>query len=363
MNKDYYKILGVEKNASKEEIKKAYKNLAKKCHPDLNKEKGAAEKFKEINEAASVLGDDKKRQQYDQFGTADFGSQGFSNYDFSDFSQGFDFDDIFENFFGGGRRRRGSRRGEDIEYELEITLEEAAFGTKKQIRVPRLDTCKNCHGSGAKSSDAVQTCTGCHGSGTIVKTQRTPFGIFQTSGICSRCQGAGKEITEECPACNGHGKIQEEKKVTVDVPAGVDTGSRLRITGGGQVGERGASAGDLYLYISVAKHSVFEREGQDIFMEQPVSFRDCCIGADLEVPTLKGTATIKVPVGTKANTVFRLKGKGIPSLRGYGSGDQLVKTVIEVPQKLSKKQKQILEEFDVECKKEKGLFDRIKDAF
>jgi molecular chaperone DnaJ len=363
MSKDYYNVLGVEKNASKEEIKKAYKNLAKKYHPDMNKEKDAAEKFKEINEAASVLGDDKKRQQYDQFGTAD--TQGFSSYDFSDFGQGFgfDFDDIFENFFGGGRRRRGSRRGDDIEYELEITLEEAAFGTKKQIYVPRLDTCKVCHGSGAKSTDAVQTCSSCHGSGTVVKTQRTPFGIFQTSGICSKCQGAGKEITEECSACNGHGKIQEEKKVTVDVPAGVDTGSRLRISGGGQAGERGAAAGDLYLYISVAKHETFERDGQDIFMELSVSFRDCCIGAEIEVPTLKGTATIKIPAGTKANTVFRLKGKGILSLRGFGAGDQLVKIIIEVPQKLSKRQKEILEEFDVESKKNKGLFDRIKDAF
>ncbi|MFA6888028.1 MAG: molecular chaperone DnaJ [Candidatus Woesearchaeota archaeon] len=363
MSKDYYKTLGVEKNATKEDIKKAYKNLAKKYHPDMNKDKGAVDKFKEVNEAASVLGDDKKRQQYDQFGTAD--NQGFSSYDFNDFGQGFgfDFDDIFEDFFGGSRRRRGPRRGEDIEYELEITLEEAAFGTKKQIYVPRLENCKLCHGSGAKSSDAVQTCSACQGSGTVVKTQRTPFGIFQSSGVCSTCQGAGKEITDVYPACNGHGKIQEEKKVTVDVPAGVDTGSRLRITGGGQAGEKGATAGDLYLYISITKHSVFEREAQDIFMELSLSFRDCSIGAEIEVPTLKGTATIKIPSGTKANTVFRLKGKGIPSLRGFGTGDQLVKITIDVPQRMSKRQKELLEEFDAECKKEKGLFDRIKDAF
>lgn len=362
MSKDYYKILGVERTASKEDIKKAYKNLAKKYHPDMNKDKDAAEKFKEINEAASVLGDDKKRQQYDQFGTAD--TQGFSSYDFTDFSQGFgfDFDDIFENFFGS-RRRRGPRRGEDIEYELEITLEEAAFGTKKQIYVPRLETCKVCHGSGAQSTDAIQTCSVCHGSGTVVKTQRTPFGIFQSSSICSRCEGAGKEITEECTACNGHGKIQEEKKVTVDIPAGVDTGSRLRIQGGGQAGQKGAAPGDLYLYISVAKHEIFEREGHDIYMEQHVSFRECCIGAEIEVATLKGSATIKVPAGTKANTVFRLKGKGIPSLRGYSTGDQLVKILIEVPQRLSKRQKELLEEFDAETKKNKGIFDRIKDAF
>lgn len=368
MTKDYYKILGVEKGASKEDIKKAYKTLAKKYHPDLNKEAGAAEKFKELNEAASVLSDDKKKEQYDQYGTTDFnttqGAEGFNSSGFSQGFGGFDFDDIFDSFFGGrGRRRRGPQRGDDVEYELEITLEEAALGLKKQIHIPLLTSCKKCEGSGAKSSSALKTCTQCNGAGTMTKTQRTPFGIFQSSGVCPRCHGAGTEIEEPCPTCRGQGKIQEEKKISVEVPAGVDTGSRLRISGAGQAGDKGAQSGDLYLYISVVKHDIFEREGNDIFMEQPISFRNCCIGAEIEVPTLKGTATIKVPAGTKANTIFRLKGKGIPSLRGFSTGDQLVKVVVDIPQKLSKKQKELLEEFDKESKRDKGFFEKVKDAF
>ncbi|MEK6921034.1 MAG: DnaJ domain-containing protein, partial [Nanoarchaeota archaeon] len=236
MGKDYYKILGIEKGAPKEEIKKAYKNLAKKFHPDINKEAGATEKFKEINEAASVLGDDKKREQYDQFGTTEFSQgQGFAGGDFNNFNQGFDFDDIFESFFGGQRRRgRGPRRGEDLEYEMEISLEEAAAGIKKQIKVPRLQTCEKCSGSGAKSDKHVKSCETCNGAGTVTKTQRTPFGIFQSNSVCPRCQGQGKEIEEYCPTCNGEGKIQEEKKISVEIPAGVDTGSRLRVGGSGQ---------------------------------------------------------------------------------------------------------------------------------
>ncbi len=366
MAKDYYKTLGVEKNASKDEIKKAYKTLAKKYHPDMNKDANATEKFKEINEAAAVLGDEKKRQQYDQYGTADFnaGQGGFGGASYSDFAGGFDFDDIFESFFGGGRRsRRGPQRGEDIEYEIEITLEEAALGIKKQLHVPRMETCEKCHGSGAKSEKHMKVCSVCNGAGTITRTQRTPFGIFQSSGACNRCQGQGKEIEEFCPVCQGQGKIQEERKVSVTIPAGVETGSRLRVSGSGQAGEKNADPGDLYLYITVLKHETFEREGQDIYMELAVSFRDCCLGAEIEVPTLKGTATITVPSGTKANTIFRLKGKGIPSLRGFGTGDQLVKVLVDIPSKVSKKQKELLEEFDKDLKKEKGFFEKVRDAF
>lgn len=364
--KDYYKILGVEKGASKEEVKKAYKTLAKKYHPDLNKESSATEKFKEINEAAAVLGDDKKRAQYNQYGTADFGQgQGFSGYDFSEATGfGFDFDDIFESFFGGGgRRRRGPRRGEDVEYEMEISLEEAASGIKKQISIPLLQICGKCQGTGARSEKDIKTCGVCHGAGSVTKTQRTPFGLFQSTSVCQRCEGQGKEIEELCKTCNGQGKVQDEKKLTVEIPAGVDSGSRLRIAGTGQVGDKGAAAGDLYIYITVAKHDIFEREDQDIYMEQPVSFRDSCLGAEIEVPTLKGKATIKIPAGTKANTTFRLKGKGIPALRGFSTGDQLVKVVVDIPAKLSKRQKELLEEFEKEGRKDKGLFDRMKDVF
>ncbi len=364
--KDYYKTLGVGKNASKEEIKKAYKTLAKKYHPDINKASDATEKFKEINEAAAVLGDEKKRAQYDQFGTADFGQQGegFSGFDFRDFNAGFDFDDIVDTFLGGGRRRRrGSQAGEDIGYEVEIKLEEAAAGVKKQINLPRLEICTECEGSGAKSEEHIKTCDVCHGTGAVTRRQRTPFGIFQTTGICSRCHGQGKEIDEVCPVCDGHGKMQQERKITLEIPAGVDTGSRLRVAGAGQAGDKDAPSGDLYVSISVAEHEVFTREGLDIYTEVPISFGDCCLGAEIDVPTLEGKATLTIPAGTKANTVFRLKNKGIPSLRGFGKGDELVKVVIDVPKKLSKKQKQILEEFDKELKIEKGLFEKIKAVF
>jgi len=366
--KDYYKTLGVDKNASKDEIKKAYKKLAKKYHPDLNKEADAGEKFKEINEAAAVLGDDKKRQHYDQFGTADFGGgQGFSGFDFRDFGSGFgfDFDDIFDTFFGGsgGRRRHGPRRGADVEYELEITLEEAASGVKKQINVPRLETCSKCSGSGAKSDIHIKTCEVCQGSGSVTRRQRTPFGIFQSSSVCSRCHGQGKEIEVPCPECGGEGNVQKERKIAIDIPAGVDTGSRLRVAGSGQAGDKGGPSGDLYLYISVQDHDIFQRDGLDIYTEVPISFRDCCLGSQLEVPTLKGKADLKIPAGTKVNTIFRLKSKGIPSLRGFGTGDQLVKVIIEVPKKLSKKQKELLEEFNQDIKIEKGILGRIKDHF
>jgi molecular chaperone DnaJ len=368
MAKDYYNILGVKKDAPKEEIKKAYKKLAKKYHPDLNKEQGADEKFKEVNEAAAVLGDDKKRQHYDQFGTADFGGsdQGFSGFDFRDFGSGFgfDFDDIFDTFFGSGsNQRRGARRGADIEYQLEMTLEEAAAGIKKQILVPRLETCPTCNGSGAKSDRDIKTCDICHGSGSVTRRQRTPFGIFQSTSQCQRCHGQGKEIEVPCQECDGEGKVQKERKITVDVPAGVESGSRLRVAGAGQAGGAGAPAGDLYLYIAVQDHDIFQREGLDIYTEIPISYRNCCLGAQIDVPTLQGKANLKIPAGTTANTIFRLKGKGMPSLRGFSAGDELVKVIIDVPQKVTKKQKQLLEEFDKDLNVDKGIFDRIKDVF
>ncbi len=365
--KDYYNTLGVEKNASREEIKKAYKKLAKKYHPDLNKEAEATERFKEINEAAAVLGDDKKRQHYDQFGTADVGSgHGFSGFDFRDFGNagfGFDFDDIFDSFFGGGRRRRGPRRGADLEFELEISLEEAAAGLKKQITIPRLETCEVCDGSGAKSASHIKTCEKCHGTGSIMRRQRTPFGIFQSTGVCQECKGVGKEIEEVCATCDGDGKVQKERRITINIPAGVDTGSRLRVAAEGQAGDYNASAGDLYIYITVAEHEIFQREGLDIYVEIPISYHDICLGGEMDVPTLKGKAKITVPTGTNGNTIFRLKGKGIPSLHGHAHGDELVKVIIDVPKKLTKRQKELLEEFEKEAKKKKSVFDTIKNAF
>ncbi len=362
--KDYYKILGVGKNATKEEIKDAYKKLAKKYHPDLNKNSDATEKFKEINEAASVLGDENKKSQYDQFGTA--GSQysgssgGFSGFDFSDFmsegSGSFDFDSIFESFFGGGGRGRSRRqRGADLRYDIEIELEEAAFGAVKQIAVPRLEKCDRCGGTGAEGSSGIVTCHDCNGRGATTKTQRTPFGLFQTTTTCRRCHGEGKYIKDECHICDGTGVIKKTRKLEIKIPAGADTGTNLRVQGGGQAGEKGAQAGDLYVVIHVIPHKVFKRQEDDIYVKIPVSFATAAIGGEVEVPTLKGTATLKIPQGTQSNTVFRMRSKGIRHLDDSGYGDENVEVYIEVPEKITKRQKELLAEFEKESGK-KGIF-------
>jgi len=363
MAKDYYKILGVSENTSKEEIKRAYKRLAKKYHPDLNKEDHAdAEKFKEINEAASILGDDKKRAQYDRFGktTEGFGP-GASGFDFNDFGFsdfGFDFEDIFDTFFsrGFGRHSRGPRRGADLRYEMEITLEEAAFGAKKHISVPRMEKCKECNGSGAKSSLDITTCDKCNGSGHIQQTRRTPFGIFSTTTVCPKCRGEGKIIKNPCPECEGTGRVHHDRKIEITIPKGIDNNNELRIAGGGEAGIKNGSSGDLYVVIHVKQHELFEREENDIYCEIPVSFAQAALGSEIDVPTLKGKAKLNIPAGTQTNTIFRMKGKGIPDLHGYGTGSQNIKVIIETPTKLTKKQKELLKEFEKESKKEKGFF-------
>lgn len=363
--KDYYKILGVDRNASKEEIKKAYKKLAKKYHPDINKEEGSSEKFKEINEAASVLGDDQKRQQYDQFGSEGMKySSDMGGFDYSDFMGGsFDFGDIFDTFFGGGgdffggRRRGGPQRGADLRFDLEITLEDAAFGVKKDIIVPKLDTCEKCGGTGAESASDVKTCDACHGTGAQRTTRRTPFGVFATTSPCRECGGTGQRIRNPCHMCEGEGRVRKNKKVHVKIPEGVEEGMRLRVTGEGEAGEKGAPSGDLYVVLHIKKHDLFEREGNDIVLEVPISYAQAALGDEIEVPKLKGKVKIKIPPGTQTGTVFRLKGQGIPYLHRYGTGDQLVKVYVEVPEKLSKKQKEQLREFDKSLgKKKKGFF-------
>lgn len=375
MPKDYYKILGVEKNASKDQIKTAYKRLAKKYHPDLNKESGATDKFKEINEAASVLADDQKRQQYDQFGTADFAGYqgGTSGFDFSDFmseSGGFDFDSVFDSFFGGsmfggGRgRRKGSRRGSDLLYEMEISLEEAAEGAEKHITLPKMEKCDECNGTGAESKSGISKCDECEGTGMVRHTRRTPFGIFATTSACSRCRGEGTIIKNPCRECNGSGVVEKTKKIKVEIPHGISDEMRLRITGEGEAGEKGGPSGDLFVQIQVRPHKIFKREGDDIHTEIPISFSQACLGDEIEVPTLEGTAKMKIPAGTQTNTIFRLRGKGIANLRGGEKGDEKIKVIVEVPKKLTKKQREILEEFDEETKKaEKGFFGKIKDSF
>lgn len=356
MAKDYYEVLGVSRNASKEEIRQAYKKLAKKYHPDLNKSAGAAEKFKEINEAASLLADDKKRAQYDQFGTAegiDFGGFDFRDFSFSDF----DFDEIFDRFFGGGysTRQARQRRGSDLRYDLEVTLEEAAKGAKKTISIARHEKCENCNGSGAENRSDIKRCENCNGSGYIRRTQKTPFGIFSTTTTCSKCRGSGNYVTKHCHLCRGNGLIEKHRKIEVDIPAGVDTGIQLRISGEGEVSEHGI-AGNLYVMLHVKPHRIFKRRGNDIYVEIPISFTTAALGGEVDVPTLDGNAALKIPAGTKSNTIFRMKGKGIPHLHSHGVGSENVRVVVEVPSKLTKKQKELLEEFEKEGKSDKKRF-------
>jgi len=361
MSKDYYKILGVEKTATKEEIKKAYKQLAKKYHPDLNKEEGAAERFKEINEAAAVLADDEKRRQYDQFGTTaeSFGGFGGAGFNFEDIMSqfGFDFDSIFDSFFGGGlgglfgRRRQRARRGADIRHDVEITLEEAAKGTTRTLNIPVFMQCSKCDGSGANSAGDIVDCPDCNGSGFVRRTQRTPFGIFSTQSGCRKCNGEGRYIKKKCPACKGNGRVEQSKKIDLKIPAGAETGTNLRITNAGQAGSRGAEPGDLYVIVHVKKHKLFEREGDDLHINVPVSFVTAALGGKIEVPTLDGNASLKIPAGTQPGTVFRMKGKGIPYLHGSGRGDEFVAVDVAVPKKLSKTQKDLLKRFEGSEKK------------
>ncbi|MBI2137046.1 molecular chaperone DnaJ [Candidatus Woesearchaeota archaeon] len=356
MAKDYYEILGLQRNATKDEVRKAYLRLAKKHHPDLNKEAGAAEKFKEINEAASVLGDEKKREQYDRFGTTSTGfGGGNAGFDFTDFGGfenfGFDFGEMFDRFFGKqARGTRRQRRGADLQYEMEITLEEAAKGATKSIHIPRLERCAKCNGTGAESSAGIKKCEQCNGQGILQRTQRTAFGTFTTAGPCEKCSGTGRYIKNPCSMCDGEGRMQKTRTIDISIPAGIETGNRLRMEAEGEAGEQGTPPGDLYLTIHVKPHKTFEREDNNIRTELPISFTTAALGGEAEVPTLEGTATLKIPSGTQNNTTFRLKEKGIPSIHTGEKGDEYVTVTIKVPEKLSKKQKELLQEFTKEEK-------------
>lgn len=366
--KDYYKILGVGKNAAKEEIKAAYKKLAKQYHPDLNKSADAAEKFKEINEAAAVLGDEQKKAQYDQYGTVGEQFQGFQQgFDFSDFMSdfgggfGFDIDDMVERIFGGysPRRERRRQRGSDLRYDMEIELEDAAFGSTKTIEVPRLEECGKCHGTGAESKSDIVACDDCSGRGVEKKTQRTPFGLFSTTTTCRKCQGNGKYIKNECQECDGKGVVRRARKIEIKIPQGAVDGTNLRVQGEGEVGEKGTLAGDLYIVIHVKPHKIFERHDSDVYIKIPIPFTTAALGSAIEVPTLKGKASLKIPAGTQSNTVFRMKGLGIPDLHNRHVGDENVEVYITVPEKLTAKQKKLLEDFE----KESGKKGFIKDMF
>ncbi|NLC53763.1 MAG: molecular chaperone DnaJ [Firmicutes bacterium] len=371
--RDYYEVLGVERGASEEEIKKAYRRLARKYHPDVNKEDPKAEeKFKEINEAHEVLSDPQKRAAYDRFGHAGTdpnfgagaGAGGFGDFTFEGFG------DIFDMFFGGGgrRQRTGPQKGADLRYDLRIEFAEAAFGKETTIKVPRTELCSTCHGNRAKPGTPIKTCPTCGGSGQVQSVQNTMFGRFSTVRTCDHCQGEGKIIETPCPTCAGRGRLRQVRTLKINIPAGVDTGHRLRVAGEGEAGERGGPPGDLYVYITVNSHPLFKRTGNDLILEQKISFAQAALGATIEVPTLEGTATLKIPEGTQPGTLFRLRGKGVPYLRGSGRGDELVRVRIEVPTKLNQAQREAIREvaeaFGEEVSlPEKGFIGKVKEAF
>ncbi|AUS95937.1 molecular chaperone DnaJ [Clostridium thermosuccinogenes] len=377
--RDYYEVLGVDKNASDADIKKAYRKLAKKYHPDVNPgDKEAEAKFKEINEAYEVLSDSQKRAQYDQFGHAGmdpnngFGGFGGGFGGFGDFDFG-SVGDIFETFFGGGgfggrsRSRTGPQKGADLKYSMEISFEEAAFGVEKEIKVNRMENCKTCGGTGSKPGTSPVTCKHCNGTGQVQYKQSTPFGQFVNIKTCDVCHGEGKIIVNPCSACNGKGKVRNTVKVKIKVPAGIDNGQTISLRGEGEPGVRGGPAGDLFITIRVRPHPLFQRQGNDVICEIPITFVQAALGAELEVPTLDGNVKYTVPEGTQTGTVFRLRSKGIPYLRGSGRGDQYVKVHVEVPKKLNEKQKELLRQFaelsgDENHEQRKGFFDKMKDA-
>ena len=386
--KDLYEILGVNKNATDDEIKKAYKKLAKKYHPDLNHDdpKTAEQKMKEINVAYDILKDPQKRAQYDQFGHAAFtggggggAGGGFSGgVDWSDIfgggGGGFDMGDIFEQFFGGGvRSRRSSRsqgpvQGADLRYDLTITFEEAAFGKEMTINVPRMENCEECGGTGAAKGTSPETCPDCKGSGMKQTTTRTPFGMISNARPCDRCHGTGKIIKNPCTHCHGSGKVRVNKDIKVNIPKGVDTGNRLRIQNGGQAGERGGKAGDLYVYINIKPHPIFTREGMNVYCEIPISFVQAALGATVDAPTIDGKVDLKIPEGIQSGTILKIRGKGISALRGEARGDEFVKIKVLTPKNLSAYQRKLLQDFDKNGSdnnnpEQKSFLDKLKGLF
>jgi len=354
--KDYYEILGVPRNATKEQIKEAYRRLVMQYHPDRNKSPEAEEKFKEISEAYAVLSDDEKRAQYDQFGHAGIDERYtaediFRGADFEtifrDLGFGFDFDDLFSRFFGG-RRIYEEARGRDISMTLTITLEEAATGTTKEIQVPRTERCKACDGSGARRGTSPTVCPRCQGSGQVQYVRRMGFTQIFTATTCNVCGGRGSIIENPCPECRGTGLVEVYRKIRVNIPAGVDEGFTLRLRGEGDIHPQTKKPGDLFLTISIAPHKYFKREGDDLIFETYISFPQAALGTEIAVPTLNGYTWLKIPPGTQSGTVFRLRGKGMPRLNKYGRGDLLVKVNIKVPTKLSERQKALLREFEKE---------------
>jgi molecular chaperone DnaJ len=375
--RDYYEVLGVPKTASVDDLKKAYRELARKYHPDVTKEDKthAEERFKEISEAYEVLVDEEKRKLYDQYGHAGLSGQ-FSNggFQWSDFSHASDVRDIFGDMssgFGGslfdmlfgmggmGGRSRGPHQGQSLRYDIEINLEEAAIGGKRDISIPRTVQCELCHGTGAKDGK-VTSCSQCGGKGQISQVQQRGYSRFVSVSVCPKCRGSGKIVQERCPKCEGRGVELKHSKISIDIPKGIDSGMRLRFSGAGDASPDGGPAGDLYVVVHVKEHEVFKREGADIWLDWPVEFTEAALGAEVEVPTLEGKAMLSVPAGTQDDTVMRMRGNGLPRIEGRGKGDEFVRIKIKVPKKLSPEQKELLRRFAEHGPSKKSLFDRFK---
>lgn len=385
--RDLYEVLGVSKDASDADIKRAYRKLSKQYHPDINKEAGAEEKFKEIAEAYEILSDSQKRAAYDQYGHASYdpnsgfsgggfggGFEGFGGFGGQGFSGSYTggFEDIFDTFFGGGGGRRGNRanmprQGADLQYVMDLTFEEAIFGKEEVIHYHRNAECETCHGTGAKPGTDPVTCSKCHGAGVINVERATPFGRMMSQTTCDVCGGTGQEIKEKCETCHGHKHVEETHKVKVKVPAGVENGNQMPLRGQGEAGENGGPYGDLYVIFRVGKSDTFEREGADIFYELPINFAQAALGDEVDVPTVHGKVKLKVPAGTQSGTVLRLRGKGAPRLRGSGMGDQHVTVRVVTPKHLTDKQREAMQIFAKEAgthvEGEGNFFDKMKDAF
>jgi molecular chaperone DnaJ len=341
--RDYYDVLGVSRNASHEEIKKAFRKLAFQYHPDRNGDDGAEARFKEVNEAYEVLSDEDKRAAYDRFGHSGadnmFG-RGFEGFDFGGFG------DIFEAFFGGTSTttRRGPRNGSDLRYKVSLTFEEAALGCEKEVEIKRTELCETCHGTGSKPGVNPTRCPNCDGTGQVRRVQRSLFGQFIQSAVCSQCRGEGSIITDPCPDCKGSGFQKQKRRIAVKVPAGVDNGNGIKLRGEGDAGSRGGSPGNLYVMITVAEHDFFVRDGDNVIYDLPVSFAEAALGAEIDVPTLYGDTRLKIPAGSQTNKVFRLKDKGIAHVNSHGRGDQLVRLRVVTPDSLNKEQRKLFEE-------------------
>lgn len=364
--RDYYEILGIDRNATKDEIKRAYRKLARKYHPDVNKEPDAEEKFKEVKEAYEVLSDDQKRAQYDQFGHAGAQASGFGGaHDFTGFS------DIFDMFFGGGSRSNPNapRQGADLQYTLTLEFEEAIFGKTMEINVPKEETCTTCNGTGAKPGTRPETCHYCHGTGEISTEQVTPFGRIVNRRTCHYCRGTGKLIKEKCTTCHGKGRVRTQSKIKVTIPAGIDEGQQIRLAGKGEPGINGGPPGDLFVVVRIKPHEFFKREGDHIYLELPISIAQAALGDEIDVPTVHGKVALKIPPGTQSGKIFRLRGKGVPNVHGYGHGDQHVQVRVVIPTKLTQRQKELLREFEqIEHNRtlneaEDSIFQRFRKAF